>query len=300
MPGTAKVAVTGSTGFIGRHVVAALDRRGCSVTRVRRPATVLAELAELAEPDGRHTWVEVDFAAEADAPWAALGSPDVLIHLAWGGLPNYASLHHFEQELPLHYRWLRRLVDSGLGRLLVTGTCFEYGLQSGALEESLPSLPINPYGFAKDTLRRQLEFLQGARDLQLTWARLFYMHGEGQAEQSLLPQLQRAVARGDTRFPMSGGEQLRDYMAVDEVADCLVALAMARHGHGVVNVCSGRPVSVRRLVEHWITSNGWNIGLDLGRFPYSAHEPLAFWGDRRKLAACLASVPEPVATATQP
>jgi len=36
-----------------------------------------------------------------------MGRPDILVHLAWDGLPNYKSLHHFETELPKHYRFLK-------------------------------------------------------------------------------------------------------------------------------------------------------------------------------------------------
>jgi dTDP-6-deoxy-L-talose 4-dehydrogenase (NAD+) len=115
------------------------------------------------------------------------------------------------------------------------------------------------------------------------------MHGEGQAPSSLLPSLRQAVARGDAVFPMSGGEQLRDYLPVADVAKLIVELALARRDHGIVNVCSGRPIAVRTLVEGWIRQHGWSIGLDLGRFPYPDHEPMAFWGDRRKLDRCLAA-----------
>ncbi len=218
------------------------------------------------------------------------GRPDALIHLAWGGLPNYASLHHFERELPAHYAVLKRLVEDGLTTLVVAGTCFEYGMQSGPLDETRAAAPANPYALAKDALRRQLQQLQRELPFSLTWARLFYLHGEGQAASALLPQLRRAVAAGKPSFAMSGGEQLRDYLAVEQAADHLVALAGKRREHGIVNVCSGRPVSVRSLVEGWIAANHWSIGLDLGRYPYPEHEPMAFWGDARKLKQCLASV----------
>ena len=104
-----------------------------------------------------------------------MGRPDVLIHLAWGGLPNYRSLHHFEHELPIQYRFLSDLVRSGLSGLVVAGTCFEYGMQSGQLSEDMGSCPDNPYGFAKDALRRQLEYLHEVNSFALTWARLFYI-----------------------------------------------------------------------------------------------------------------------------
>jgi dTDP-6-deoxy-L-talose 4-dehydrogenase (NAD+) len=77
---------------------------------------------------------------------------------------------------------------------------------------------------------------------------------------------------------MSAGEQLRDYLPVNELASHLVALAMRRPDAGVVNVCSGRPVSVRSLVERWVQENGWEIALELGYYPYPDYEPMAFWG----------------------
>ena len=124
-----------------------------------------------------------------------LGRPDALIHLAWGGLPNYQSLHHYEQELPAHYRLLKDLVGDGLTNLVVAGTCFEYGMQSGPLGETMAAVPANPYALAKDTLRQQLQLLQRELPFALTWARLFYLHGEGQAQTALLPQLRQVGRR---------------------------------------------------------------------------------------------------------
>lgn len=278
-----KIAVTGATGFIGQHVVMEMERRSMSPILMCQPSV------EIPASVLKHSIVSVDLKNPPPNAFEQLGQPDSLIHLAWGGLPNYKSLHHFEEELPAQYRFLKGLVGSGLKNLVVTGTCFEYGMQSGPLSESLETCPNNPYGFSKDTLRRQLEYLQQVQPFNLTWARLFYLYGEGQAENSLLPQLRKAVERGDTVFNMSSGEQLRDYLPVTEVAKYLVALAMTDQDNGIVNICSGKPVSVRKLVEGWIKENGWPVNLNLGYYPYPDYEPMAFWGDQKKLIQCLVS-----------
>lgn len=272
-----KIAVTGASGFVGRHVLTDLLEHEVEVVAVTRDATRLAGLSEAVRI------VEMDIARPTPNCFEQMGCPDVLIHLAWDGLPNYKSLHHFETELPRQFRFLKAMVEAGLPSLLVTGTCFEYGMQAGALSEELPPFPANPYGYAKDALRRQLEFLRGAHPFAFTWARLFYMYGEGQSENSLFPQLKRAVERGDKVFNMSGGEQLRDYLPVSQVAEHLVNLVLRQADIGVVNVCSGKPISVRNLVDGWIKENDWEIALNLGHYPYPDYEPLAFWGDRTKL-----------------
>lgn len=276
-----KIAVTGATGFIGRQVLAELAMQNVEVIAIARPGRQNLPLLT------KGHWVYLDVGQRPTNSFELMGRPDVLIHLAWQGLPNYRSLHHFEKELPLQYAFLKQMVSQGLKSLVVTGTCFEYGMQSGQLSADLETRPENPYGFAKDALRRQLEYLQAKHTFYLTWARLFYMYGEDQPATSLLPQLKKAVQHGAVQFNMSGGEQLRDYLPIEEVARCLVALATKQQDIGVINVCSGKPQSVRRLVEHWIRENNWNIKLNLGHYPYPDYEPMAFWGDRRKLDALL-------------
>lgn len=277
-----RIAVTGASGFVGRHVVPALASAGHDVVAVLRPGREVPPWVA-----GAVRIVRADIngpgATDAAEVFAAMGAPAAVIHLAWGGLPNYKSLHHFERELPAQYAFLAGLVRAGLKHLTVTGTCFEYGMVSGALSEDMPTVPANPYGYAKDALRRQLQFLQADVPFSLAWARLFYMYGEGQAANSLIPQLDRALAAGDASFSMSGGEQLRDFLPVEDIARALVALTARGGNPGVVNVCSGKPISVRALVEHRIAKTGARITLNLGHYPYPDYEPMAFWGHAGKL-----------------
>ena len=286
-----RVAVTGATGFIGRHVVAELHRRGHETTACVRNASRVPDQFLRIGTEVR----EIAIGAGAEPDWQDLGSPDVLIHLAWGGLPNYHSLHHFEKELPEQYSFLARLVKTGLPNLAVTGTCFEYGMQSGALGEDDVCFPNNCYGFAKNTLYKQLNFLSRRNDFNLVWARLFYLYGDGQSSSSLLSQLRQAVMEGREVFDMSGGEQLRDYLPVTSVAEFLTTLATLGQDIGAINICSGKPISVRRLVETWIHENKWKIELNLGHYPYPDYEPLAFWGKIDKLSTII-----PAAGAAQP
>lgn len=275
-----RVAVTGATGFVGRHVINALSGRGVKIFAITRNEKKIGDLNGV-------TSVEMDMAAVDSNCYERIGRPDVLIHLAWDGLPNYKSLSHFENELPQQFNFLKCLVQAGLPTLLVVGSCFEYGLQSGELSESMPTFPVTPYGYAKDALRRQLEFMKAEKAYSLTWARLFYLYGEGQSETSLLPLLRNAVSRGEKIFNMTGGEQLRDYLPVTTAAREIVDLGLYCPDSGIVNVCSGRPVSVRKLAEKWVAENNWQIELNFGIYPYPDYEPLAFWGSKKKLSHLL-------------
>jgi nucleoside-diphosphate-sugar epimerase len=269
-----KIAITGANGFVGQHMLARLSEEPVEVVCVGRRTEGWTRFG---------TYLTIPFEHTPEDIFERLGRPDLLIHLAWDSLTNYRALRHFDTELPLHYEFVRRLVEGGLRRVLVTGTCFEYGMKYGALHEGMVADPVNPYGFAKNAFRQQIEYLALEHGIQSTWARLFYMWGPGQSIGSLYSLIQAAVTRGDSSFDMSLGEQLRDYLPVAEVADRLVRLALHPKASGIFNVCSGSPISVRRLAEHWIETHQWKIQLNLGCRPYPDYEPLAFWGDVSKL-----------------
>ena len=273
-----KVLVTGATGFVGQHVVPLLLEKGYEVTAIGRNEVRAHGFAWFKQV----RFIACDIYQPSSDPLKLYGQQDAVMHFAWPGLPNYKSLFHFEKTLPSDYFFLKSLIEGGISHLLVTGTCFEYGMRNGCLSEDLPTLPANPYALAKDALRKFLEALQQQHPFTLQWARLFYMHGNGQNPNSLLAQLDRAIDNGERTFNMSGGEQLRDYLPIEEVARQLVLLLRHPLCNGVVNICSGKPISVRRLVEQHLTKRATEIQLNLGHHKYLDIEPMAFWGDRAR------------------
>lgn len=281
------ILVTGASGFVGQHTVRALLAQGHRVTASATHADSLS----------RFDWAEqvtvVPYALTPQADERDLydyfGRPDALLHLAWQGLPNYKASFHLDQNLFPQYLFLKNVVTHGLRNLTVAGTCFEYGMQSGPLAEDVPPQPGNAYALAKDSLRRFMETLQAEQSFALKWVRLFYLYGAGQNPNSLLPLLERAVAAGEAEFRMSGGEQLRDYLPVETVATYLSRIVAQTAVTGIINCCSGQPMSVRRLVEEHLKRLGASISLNLGHYPYPDYEPMAFWGDKQKLQTIIQS-----------
>jgi dTDP-6-deoxy-L-talose 4-dehydrogenase (NAD+) len=282
-----KVLVTGATGFVGRHLVAALLARGCEIRAVARNAETAQGMPWINDVE----FIAADIHA-ADLNVVALTEGiDALAHLAWPGLPNYRALFHFEHNLMADYRFIKSAVEAGVQQVLVTGTCFEYGMQSGPLSEATGPRPSNPYGLAKHTLHLFLQSLQQEQPFTLQWARLFYLHGEGQNPNSLLAALDRAIDSGEASFNMSAGEQLRDFLAIETAASHLAAILHQRDFDGVVNCASGQPVSVRALVEQRLRERGATVDLNLGHYPYPTHEPLAFWAVTERLQQLMGESP---------
>ncbi len=280
-----KVLVTGATGFIGNYLVQEL---------LLNKQEVIASSTN--ETKARQTdWFEhvtyKPFSFEnynADINYYDFfNNPDILIHLAWEGLPNYKSAFHTEVNLPRHTAFLDNLISNGLKDVTVTGTCLEYGMQEGCLREDMPASPSIPYAIAKDSLRKALEEIQRRHPYLLKWVRLFYMYGKGQNPNSLLSQLERAIINGDKSFNMSGGEQARDFLPVEKVAKNIVRIALQEKVTGIINCCSGNSVTVRQLVEEYLRWNNKTMALSLGYYPYPDYEPMYFWGDVTKLKTIL-------------
>ena len=276
-----KVAVTGATGFIGRHVRSAFAKTEHDVVLVARDAQkvgrifareeiVLAELCQM-ETD----WFEL------------LGKPDAVLHMAWGGLPNYLDNYHVDVELPMQARFLKAIVNSGLNKLVVTGTCYEYGLSSGALSENQETNPNTPYGVAKDNLRRELFDLQSIKNFDLTWARIFYPYGEGQSRYSLFSLIKEAVDLCRPELLLSNSDSTLDFISVIELGDILTALATSFKDVGILNLGSGRPTSVIKFAQSLANRNNWSVNFRSAPEHSRIFESKCFWSNSSKLTELL-------------
>ena len=275
-----KVLVTGATGFVGYYVIHELLKRNCTVIAT----DINQEKATEKDWYSQIRFVEHIIGNETDENlFEKFQQPDAMIHLAWQGLPNYKSLFHFEENLPKQYFFLKKIIEGGLKDLTVTGTCFEYGMKSGCLKEDMIPEPANPYALAKNTLRLFLEELKKFSDFHFKWPRLFYLYGKGQNPKSLLAQLDIALENNDTVFNMSGGQQVRDYLPVENVAANIVSVSLQNDVTGIINCCSGNAITVEKLVLEYLAAKNKSIHLNLGYYPYPDYEPMEFWGDPQKL-----------------
>jgi len=282
-----KVLVTGASGFIGNYVIEELLKKNYSVIATSSTVEKVQEKSWFSEV----TFIPFnlnDYANNRNY-YNFFSQPDLMIHLAWQGLPNYKSLFHFETNLPLHYSFLKNMIENGLMDLSVTGTCFEYGFVKGRLEEDMKTEPANAYALAKDTLRKFLSELQKQHKYSFKWIRLFYMFGKGQSQKSLFSQLDRALEEGAAHFNMSGGEQVRDYLPVESVAEYITTIALQNEVTGVINCCSGQPVKLKDIVKNYLKNKGSDISLNLGYYPYVDYEPMEFWGDNKRLKTIISN-----------
>lgn len=277
-----KILVTGATGFIGNHIINELlqysDFQIIATSRNFEKARNFKWFSKV-------NYVPYDLnITEKENLFEYFNKPDRVIHLAWDGLPNYNDLIHIEKNLFNNYKFIKNLISNGLKDITITGTCFEYGMINGCLKEDLQTNPSNAYGIAKDSLRKYIEELNKKYEFNYKWIRLFYMYGKGQSEKSILSLLDKAIQNNEKEFNMSKGEQLRDYLHIkDVVKNILLISNQTLYSNQIINCCNGEPISIRKLVENYLKEKKFTMKLNLGFYPYSDYEPIAFWGNNTKL-----------------
>ena len=212
------VIVTGATGFVGRHLVKSLIEKNYTVTVLARNLEKVTQITKLNFSNIIH------FDIQTPNHKLAIPSNATLIHCAWEDVRNTLHMSHIEKHFLNNYLFLKNIVNLGVKNIIVTGTCYEYGLQYGAVSSTSNTKPNTPYAIAKDNLHKSLRMLQEQLDFNLIWARLFYMYGDGQDEKSIIPLFDKALERNDPVFNMSLGEQLYDYLPVEKVAQHLTSL----------------------------------------------------------------------------
>ncbi len=242
-----RVLVTGGSGFIGRHSIKHLLESGFEVHAVYNRIRRSGELMQAP----KLVWHEVNLLDRAgtDSLLAHLKATH-LLHFAWYAEPNkfWDSPQNLEW-LQASSALLKSFAKNGGKRFVGAGTCAEYDWSQGKLSES--ATPINPqslYGSCKSNFQKYAETFCKENNLSFAWGRIFWLYGPGEDARRLIPYVINNLLSGE-EAACTEGNQMRDYMYVDDVARAF-ALLLASNKEGALNIGSGQAVKVSDLINH--------------------------------------------------
>ena len=261
--------VTGANGYIGKHVVDELLKLGYGVVACDVNLTTVAPEAEK---------LSVDIADSSINVFELAGKPDGMIHLAWrNGFKHNADTHL--KDLAIHAEFVERMINAGLKSLTVMGSMHEVGYFEGAIRADSPTNPQSLYAIAKNSLRQAIEVLVKDKDVSVKWLRGFYIYGDDDKSNSVLGKILLADRDGKETFPFTSGKNLYDFIHVEQLAEQIVAAAVQNKYTGIINCCTGEPISLGNMAEKFIKDNKLSIKLDYGAFPDRPYDSPGVWGD---------------------
>ena len=261
-----KVLLTGATGFIGRHSILPLLKKNYEVHAVHNNS-------KPTDYDFNLHWHQVNLLDNNQIIGLLIDvKPTHLLHFAWYAVPGKYMTS------PENFRWvqtslmlLQEFASRGGQRVVMVGTCLEYDGQYGyCSENSTPLVPATPYGKCKHALQQILDAFSSVYGLSSAWGRIFYLYGSYEPPTRLVSSVINALLQKQPA-KCSHGEQIRDFLHVQDVANAFVTL-LDSELTGVMNIGSGNPISIKNLVTTIAHKIGQPELLQLGALVTPANE----------------------------
>ena len=215
-----RTLVTGATGFLGSNLARALTAAGADVHALARPGVA-------PPPDASVTWHHADLLDDCAVRQAmAAVEPEIVFHLAaYGARPLQ---HDADRMFAVNVEGTFRLwsaLTPNVTRLVMTGTCSEYGRHDGPAREEHPCTPIGAYAVTKHAAVALVTGLARSTGRELVVLRPYGVFGPGDDTSRVIPSVIAGLLR-DEVVHVTPGEQVRDFLYVDDHVDALLRAAV--------------------------------------------------------------------------
>ena len=236
-----KVLITGGTGFIGRNVVDELISRGWEVHSLVFPPFA-------PEKEGLIQYEMNLMDTDAVNKFLKEHNFENLIHLAWYVGPK-CHVHDLNLDWTLAtLNLLKNFKENGGKRFAGAGTISEYEYKYGyLLEDETPTSPKTLYGESKNSIYKIASVYCKQNGIEFKWPRIFNLYGPAEKSQRLMPSVINSCLKGED-VKVSDCLKFQDYLHVKGTA-CGIVDVFESDIEGAVNICSGKPVQLRAIVE---------------------------------------------------
>lgn len=267
-----KILITGANGYLGTGIVKEV---------LNKKIEVVATDTCTVNVDDRAKKINCNL-FDIEDPFDYFGRPDTILHLAWrDGFKHYSDSHVI--DLPKHYRFIKKMVESGCKKISVMGTMHEVGFYEGSIDENTPCNPITPYGIGKNSLRQLTKLVCTDNNAIYQWLRGYYIVGNSKYGSSIFSKITEAADKGLKEFPFTLGQNQYDFIDYSEFCKQVSAVISQDIETDIINICSGKPEKLSDRVEMFIRDNGYNIKLIYGAFPDRPYDSKAVWGNNEKI-----------------
>ena len=238
-----KILISGGSGFIGRNLLNYLNENDMDIMLIGRNLDLLGKnnykkkLLNLNDPDYNFQDIK-NF------------NPDIFIHLAWEGIPNYTE--EISKKNYLNTIRLTKMLVSQTScyKIISTGSCWEYndGNIEGECNEDLLLNPKKPFSIYKQKIFKEISEITKNKKIIFNWLRLFYVYGPYQKKDSIIPLLINNIKylkNININFP----ENINDYIYIDDVVRIIFIFLSSNIKSGIYNLGSGKGTKVKDLIK---------------------------------------------------
>lgn len=286
-----RILLTGSSGFVGSHLLATLISQKIPVAILLRKDSDLKRIQTYLDciPVFKVNSLNLNAVSAAVKHF----EPDTLINLAWYGVGN--SYKDDTQQISQNLLWVQAVFnlvrDVGITSIIGLGSQAEYGPQNGILDETTLPQPTTLYGVAKLAAYHTFRTLCLQHHIRFVWLRLFSAYGPADNPSWFIPYvIQSILKKNEPR--LTKGEQKWDYIYISDVVRAIMGIFLEPKAAGVFNLGSGQIFTLKEIAEVIRNQLDPKVQLNFGTLPYRPDQTMHLQANISRLKNSIPWEPE--------